>query len=164
MIRLLLLAAVLAAPTAKTIYTPFHGSLLKRGISVAATVPGRCTHGSDVAKRWDAWSCVARGRVHDPCFSNDQNPQSPVVACAVSPWSKVTVIELTRTLPQDVANVVGDPRTHTPWALQLTDGTRCVHLLGQPRYRCGGIPVGGLPVRSDPVWRLGDSAIRRAYW
>jgi hypothetical protein len=162
----LALATVLvaAAPTAKIVFSPFHGSLLARTVVVERNVRGSCSGGSEVSPRWDAWQCKGGGRTYDPCFSGRLDGVGAPVICMSSPWAGATKLELTRKLPQALANVVGDPRTHAPWALELADGTRCVHLLGQLQYRCGGVPTGGRPVRGGPVWRLGDAAIARAYW
>jgi len=100
-----------------------------------------------------------------------------------SPWGFATLLELTRPLPQELANVVGDPRTHAPWALTLATGERCAlvrrrlgTIAGEPvNYACSGSAVlTGLPARGSPTWTIRRAAtitatprraaIRRAWW
>jgi hypothetical protein len=86
-------------------------------------------------------------------------------------------------VPDALANVVGDPRTHAPWALTLATGERCALVRrrlgtigGEPvNYACAGSAVlVGLPARGAAVWTIGraatitakphPAAIRRAWW
>jgi len=183
--------AVLAAPapaaapaTAKSIFYPFRGSLLARGITVERNVAGSCSSASELARRWDAWSCTAGGRAYDPCFSSSRTKVGAIAVCMTSPWSQATLLELRRSLPLALANVVGDPRTHAPWALTLATRERCAlstRRLGtiageRVNYACAGSAlVTGLPNRTRPAWTIRRAAtigarttrrvvVARAWW
>ena len=184
--------AVVAAPgpaaaapaTQKSIFFPFHGSLLARGITVERNVAGLCSSASEVARRWDAWSCTAGGRAYDPCFSSSRTKVGAIAVCMTSPWSRATLLELRRSLPLALANVVGDPRTHAPWALTLATRERCAlsttrlgTIAGERgNYACAGSALlTGLPNRTRPAWTIRRAAtigarttrrvvVARAWW
>jgi hypothetical protein len=182
----LLGAADAAAPkargTERVVFFPFRGSLLAPGIIIARQVRGSCLSGSEVVRRWDAWSCSANRRSFDPCFSGRRTGVGAFVACMTSPWSGATLLELRHALPHALANVVGDPRRHAPWALTLAKGEHCAlaHGLGllagqQINYACAGSAVlTGLPDRRRAIWTIRRAAtrssplrlarVRRAWW
>jgi hypothetical protein len=173
----LVLALSLSAAQARTtlhVYTPWHGSIPARGVVVDRTLRGACGHGSELLTRADAWHCRAgSGRVYDPCFSNDRVAAGAHVLCASSPWEDVVAIELTRGLPETLANPGGDPRRFPPWALVTAAGQECTLLTGsngrvaglRVNYGCAGSGVLlDLPKRGA-VWTqaYADSARARAY-
>jgi len=177
-------AAAAGARTERVVFFPFRGSLVAPAIHLEKSVRGSCSYGSEFATRWDAWSCTASGgRRYDPCFSGRRTGAGAQLVCMESPWSNATLLELTRPLPQALANVVGDPRVHAPWALTLATGERCALVRrrlgtigGEPvNYACAGSAVlVGLPARGSPVWTIKraatirakarPAAIRRAWW
>jgi hypothetical protein len=171
------------ARTERVVFFPFRGSLVAPGIHIERSVRGSCSYGSEFAARWDAWSCTAGGRRYDPCFSGRRTGVGAQLVCMDFPWANATLLELTRPVPDALANVVGDPRTHAPWALTLATGERCALVRsrlgtigGEPiKYACAGSAVlAGLPARGRPVWTIKraatatakarSAAIRRAWW
>ena len=181
------LALSLSAAQARTtlhVYSPWQGSIPARGVVVDRTLRGACSHGSEVLTRADAWNCrVGSGRVYDPCFSNDRAGAGAHVLCAASPWEDVVAIELTRALPETLANPGGDLRRFPPWALVTATGRECPLLKGSTgrvaglrvNYGCAGSGVLlGLPTRGA-VWTqpYADSphattyrpvSLREAWW
>src|SRR4051794_39189673 len=113
------------APTALHVFSPWAGSLPARGVTVAKTFKGRCTHGSEVLTRFDAWHCFVGPRAYDPCFANTRAEIGAHVLCMSSPWQEATAIELTERLPLDLGNPSGDPRRFPPWAIVTAARQRC---------------------------------------
>src|SRR5215204_30168 len=100
-----------------------------------------------------------------PCFSSSRTKVGAIAVCMTSPWSRATLLELRRSLPLALANVVGDPRTHAPWALTLATRERCAlsttrlgTIAGERgNYACAGSALlTGLPNRTR-----GRSAVRQ---
>jgi hypothetical protein len=106
---------------------------------------------------------MAGNVILDPCFSNDQGLSS-FVLCAYSPWSTLIRLRLTRPLPRRMGNPRnGDPTARRPWAVRLSDGTRCVAVSGATGaiaglgldYSCsnGGL-LAGAPNRKSRSWTI----------
>jgi hypothetical protein len=72
--------------------------------------------------------------IFDPCFASPYNPGQ--VACGYPSLTSVTIIKLTRALPQ--AATVPSEKQPNPWLIVLANGQRC-------RVNTGaGIEVGGM--------------------
>jgi len=96
-----------------------------------------CQSGAITTQRPDAWRCVTA----DPCFAPSVNGGSQV-ACASNPWSnEVQILNLTRPITRETSQCFSaaggctDGRvkmdfTTAPWALELTNGIRCVKATG----------------------------------
>jgi hypothetical protein len=124
------LVGVLAAPamgaTAVERYTPFNADgSASSAIQITATRGGDCWTGSLAAQRSDAWRCMSRHLIYDPCFA--ASPDAITVLCPVhGPWDP-RVLELDGVaLDASVAN----RDRPSAWALQLTNGLRCGFLTG----------------------------------
>jgi hypothetical protein len=110
----------------------------------------------------EAHRCFGHGKIYDPCFDYAYNE----LECIETPWDSVSVrvrivkeswISHKHVLP---ARPRGTPAL-PPWALELTNGDRCVFLTGATgviagnlrlNYRCKQGTVYGEPDRSGPVW------------
>lgn len=98
-------------------------------LELTSRVPGKCRERSDrVTGRDDAWRCVTEGRAgtYDPCFKNVFREGQ--LLCVNSPWAASGVaIDLEEPLP-DVG--VMSTADLSPWAVETTNGARCVRSLG----------------------------------
>ena len=151
------------------LFVPFGPNGLAAGIQVTgretfqgnpAVAGGSCQAGSIRTSRPDAWRCGTA----DPCFA-DPAGHEPALACAVTPWSgRVVLLTVLAPLPMDLQNPF-DPSTTPPWALELTDGTRCVAATGTVpvvettpyAYTCespSGLRYAARPDRSQALWTV----------
>jgi hypothetical protein len=144
-------AAASTAPAQKTFAAYRADGTL--AVAVGAHRSGSCFAPSIVAARAIAYRCIAGNAIEDPCFAAaGRAAKQPVIrhpvirhpvtlACFGSPWSSATVLTVSGPLPA---------RTETqfvshPWALQLSNGARCVATTGTVptvdgvslSYQCG---------------------------
>lgn len=84
----------------------------------------------------------------DPCFAPAKEPDPPIVACFVSPWSDARIMTVTGAFPTYLPNLMaGDP-----WGIELANGVRCVSVTGAVpsyndvdlTYRCDGQNMAGI--------------------
>ncbi|HYB44706.1 MAG TPA: hypothetical protein VEL75_23220 [Candidatus Methylomirabilis sp.] len=153
-----------AAITELRLFLPLFFGGMSAGVSVAERVSGECFASSIAsAGRPDAWRCTAGNRILDPCFEGFEGGQLRL-ACARSPWSaEVTVLTPTAEPKRAEANTLS-LASALPWALELSDGSRCTLLTGatsaaaglRVNYGCegGGRYVIGEPDRSAARWRV----------
>jgi hypothetical protein len=155
--------ALVAAPamgeTAVEHYSPFNadGSPTP-AVQITATRGGNCWTGSLAAQRSDAWRCMTRHLIYDPCFA--ASPDATGVLCPTrGPWDP-RVVEL------DVDALDGSMANRdrpSAWALQLSNGLRCGFLtgatssIGQLRANFGctrRVTLWGEPNRSAADWTI----------
>ncbi|MBV8368469.1 MAG: hypothetical protein JO036_05980 [Candidatus Eremiobacteraeota bacterium] len=125
MMQLLLAVALVAfasagpvRPTRVTTYVPV--------VPAGRAVTGTCwTRSIAAPNRSDAYRCMVRNSIYDPCFVP---PQGSVAVCDVDPASnrRGFAIRLTKPLPQEPV-FQGAPQ---PWLVELTDGNVCIPLTG----------------------------------
>ena len=138
-----------ASHTVLNLYRPFVDNPLKS----AWNIKGRCLEQSQRIQREDAWRCVSdEGAIHDPCFSKRFGSDN-LVFCSTSPWSKKgeymvlgTPLDSRHQQPLDMSRTL-------PWAIELTNGERCLSIDSQASYE-------GLPVHyvcTNEVNLLGDA-------
>jgi hypothetical protein len=137
-----------------------QGTLSSR-FHVGSRGRGYCWTASLATDAADAYRCMAGNAIHDPCFAASVHART--VACFIDPWHAVTLLTLSRRLPAH------GPTTHDalPWAIETTDGRRCVFLTGATapmggeriNYGCvGGSYLVGSPDRSAPLWTIRSAA------
>ena len=118
--------AAASATTARTkivtVYPWNSQGKLKAGIEIAGTVKGTCWTDSIAVSSSDAYRCMSKSFIYDPCFAPAQKVVSQL-ACMVTPWSKVTRFELTSPIPKGAKHPNGGPWV---WAYQLANGLRCI--------------------------------------
>jgi hypothetical protein len=118
---------------------------------------GYCFTASLATGASDAYRCIEGNLIHDPCFA----PRHPdgTVACFLDPWHPVTLLRLDRPLPHHGP----EPAGALPWAIETTDGRRCVFLTGATapmggeriNYGCiNGSFLIGDPSRRTPLWTI----------
>jgi hypothetical protein len=138
------------------VFSPWAGSIPARGVAIDKTFRGRCTHGSEVLTRFDAWHCYVGRRAYDPCFANTRIEIGAHVLCMNSPWENATAIELTKRLPLDLSNPEGNPERFPPWAMVTAASQECGLVTGslgriaglRINYACAGSGfLLGLPTR-----------------
>ncbi|MGA3352735.1 MAG: hypothetical protein ABSD85_06045 [Acidimicrobiales bacterium] len=109
-----------------TVYPWTSGGKLKAGLLVAGTVKGTCWTSSIAVSASDAYRCMAKSFIYDPCFA----PQSKTftqLACMVAPWGQVTRFDLTAPIAKAAEHPNGKPWI---WADQLGNGIRCITATG----------------------------------
>jgi hypothetical protein len=169
----LLVAVSLAAPaaaqqaieqTAVRVLVLFNPGVLRPGVQIAGRVSGTCFAASLADQgRPDAWRCMSGNRILDPCFEGSQG-SLVVLACPDDPWSqRVVVLTASKELPRAESNKAG-LHGAPPWALELSNGARCVFLTGattavagmRANYGCTGGRIGivGDVDRTLPLWRV----------
>ncbi|WP_298337222.1 hypothetical protein [Ferrimicrobium sp.] len=132
------------------VYEPFTINGIAPGIKVTSQQSGSCWEGSIASNRPDAWRCTVANGIYDPCFSDPYG--NGEVACpeATSP-DQVMVIKLTQPLPYSMENPPSDAQTNpTPWAYQLTNGTRCGVSTGA-NTAIAGLTVWGFCANDDQL-------------
>jgi hypothetical protein len=150
------------AGTSVTVYQAFtpHGSVTLQTRSRS----GDCPSGSEATTRRDAWRCFSGNFVYDPCFSSTHD--RGVVVCPEAPWLKRGVeIHLTKPLARAQGNHAAPSQSLQPWALELSDGLRCLFADGATNvvegqrlnYFCGRASkegLWGLPDRTSTPWTI----------
>ncbi len=136
--------------------------------ALSASAAGSCWEGSlALYQDASAWRCTTANQILDPCFTPQDQPDAAQLICASAPWAPATRLSLTQPLPLDAANSSGTgPRP--VWALELTNGDRCVFGTGTAsqvgtvalEYICtSGADAGGLD-RAHQPWTVQYRAIR----
>ncbi|TMM04303.1 MAG: hypothetical protein E6G05_06330 [Actinobacteria bacterium] len=110
--------------TSARIYQAFTSSGAP-AISVTKTVKGHCFSGSSRVNRNDAWRCLSKNLLYDPCFSSSK--AKGIVLCPAAAWRRSGVkIILTQGLPTKFGNKRAPSTNVRPWAMQTISGIRCV--------------------------------------
>jgi hypothetical protein len=86
---------------------------------------GPCWQQSQRIKREDAWRCMVKDKVYDPCFIKQFGSKKEAI-CPESPWASNSVA-LDLTNPADNSqHAVLDMSTTYPWAIELSSGEKCL--------------------------------------
>ena len=75
-----------------------RGRKLEAGLKVAGSVKGTCWTSSIAVSSSDAYRCMAKSFIYDPCFVPPAKTYTQL-ACMATPWGKVTLFELTAAMP-----------------------------------------------------------------
>ncbi len=154
-------AIVVADDTILQFYRPFTATTKHPLAVVAGTQSGECLQQSQRLTREDAWRCVAKSIVYDPCFVKPFDSHKEVI-CPESPWSAKSVqINVASPLDNSHHNILDMSRTY-PWAIELTNGEKCQAVEsgesydGLPlRYRCSGqTALIGHVQRCAATWKM----------
>jgi hypothetical protein len=153
--------AVAASRTSARIYRAFTPSG-KAAVQVTKTVTGYCFSGSNETDRNDAWRCLSKNSIYDPCFSSSK--ASGIVLCPPAAWKRSGVkIMLTRALPTKFGGSRVPSTKGRPWAMETFSGLKCVTEgmgpLISPRvfgdYACKNpVWLWGQPNRSTQPWTI----------
>ncbi len=139
LLLLLNFTSVNAKYTTPTLYQPFSHSPLKQDLIIEETIKGECFKQSITDQRKDAWHCTANGKDYDPCFKYPFNNDHELV-CPYSPWHNSAVKIVTLQALDNSQHLELDMSKNKPWALELTDGTRCLiispSLNSSYQYQC----------------------------
>ncbi len=116
--------AAAATQTSARIYRAFTSSGAS-AISITKTVRGHCFSGSLQADRNDAWRCLSKNLLYDPCFSSSK--ARGIVLCPAAAWRRSGVkIVLTKGLPVKSGNTRPPSTKVAPWAMQTMSSINCV--------------------------------------
>ena len=139
-------------------------------IHITSTADGRCWEGSQVVLHSEAWRCIDQNEILDPCYTAGYEE---VVCPTQGPWTgKGVDLHLEEPLSSFHGNTEAGTSqpTEKPWALELTDGTRCIFAQGATSVEAGlrqnylcwrgterypkGLSLFGEPERSPPLWTI----------
>ena len=110
----------------ETVYPWSAGGKLEAGLKVAGTVKGTCWTSSIAVSSSDAYRCMAKSFIYDPCFVPAVKTFAQL-ACMATPWGKVTLFDLTAPIPRSAKHPNAKPWV---WADELNNGIRCVTATG----------------------------------
>jgi hypothetical protein len=147
--------------TSTRIYGAFTASG-QAAIHVTKTVKGYCFAGSLEADRNDAWRCLSKNFLYDPCFSSSK--AKGIVLCPAAAWKRSGLeIKLTKGLPTKFGSKRAPSTKGRPWAMETFSGLKCA-LAGMgpiisPRvvgdYACKNpIWLWGRPNRKTQPWTI----------
>jgi hypothetical protein len=158
---LLLLAASSPHATRVVVFEPYADGNIASGMTVSRHAKGDCWTTSLATVRRDAWRCMTKNTIYDPCFSPKEGAKE--VACPVDVvHRKLLLLALAKPLP---ASGGVDPITKRlrppdvePWFVTLSDGTNCwftaggTFTIGENRanYECGDWWIIGYFVEKKP--------------
>jgi hypothetical protein len=119
-----------------------------RGMTATAVVRGDCWTTSIASRRRDAYRCMVRNAIYDPCFV--LNAKSVACPSALKP-DLGTKILLTKPVPAPQRGA-----TRNVWMMRLTNGVTCsigtgTVVLNYPFY-CTGNWVCAIPQRRPGPW------------
>jgi len=146
------------------LFEPWNPHGLSIGIAVQQTLSGKCFAPSAASPtRQDAWRCSAGNAIQDPCYMQVMGDQNQL-ACAADPWSaNVNLFTLEGSISAGNAKVTNRDDA-LPWALELSDGSKCTLMTGgtymmagmRANYGCsaGDRTLFGDIDRSQKVWRI----------
>jgi hypothetical protein len=164
---LVVLAATCASADAQagTSVTVYQAFAARGGVTLhTRSRSGHCPTGSEATPRRDAWRCFSGNFVLDPCFSSTHD--RGVVVCPEAPWLTHGVeIHLTKPLAAAEGNHAAPSPSLRPWALELSNGLRCLFADGATsvvegnrlNYLCAGANeegLWGLPNRMSASWTI----------
>lgn len=166
---LVLFAASLHAATTQTqviVFSPWSHGTVRHELAVSKRVDGSCWIHSLASDRPDAWRCMERNEIYDPCFSGSSSGDN--VACPEGPFAtSIVVIRLKKPLdPAGELKLAGGLSglrlRAAPWGLRLTSGATCQFVSGATdvidgmrlNYACtNGSWIVGTPDRSTAIWK-----------
>jgi hypothetical protein len=115
-----------AAPGTATVHFRAYAAGGGLTVPVAHTVHGQCWTTSIAAPSPNAYRCFQGNKILDPCFA-PAHPSNPLqVACFAAPWSRAVMLQVSGKLPAPASGTT----VSRPWALQLSNGVRCVASTG----------------------------------
>lgn len=112
-------------PAAQRLFAPFdeNGHLT---VHASNGGPGSCFATSIAVPLSGVFRCLSGNSILDPCFAPVHESSPATVTCFADPWSAGLTIHLSGNLPTyDPVLTAGDP-----WAIELTNGVRCVSVTG----------------------------------
>lgn len=159
-------------------YNPYK--IMLSNLHIDRIISGHCWVSSIVTTRSDAYRCLSATNniILDPCLAYPFSISSAEVACPYPDPNSITIIRLTRPLPQPSGRNVPLPTAY--WFIILADGTKCftaggtTDFIGSEKvrgayYYCPGIgyPLYGYPDTSGRIWtileqRPGESGLEPA--
>lgn len=163
-------------PTQAIFYEPWNTNISNNtnkitlsNVHVDRTIAGYCWVSSIVTTRSDAYRCMTptTNAILDPCFAFPFNIPSALtkVACPYPDPDSITIIRLTRPLPQPSGRNASLPTEY--WFIVLADGTKCLTAGGTTDfignkvvigdyYYCPGVgfPLYGYPDTSGRIWTI----------
>ncbi len=116
---------VAGAGTTKTktvVVYPWTSAGKLKAIKVAGTVKGTCWTSSIAVSSSDAYRCMSKSVIYDPCFAPPTKAYSEL-ACMADPWGAVIRFALTAPIPKAAMHPNSKPWV---WAYQLGNGVRCI--------------------------------------
>lgn len=120
--------------TTPLLYQPFNHTPYQEDLVIKQTVRGQCIQQAKTNIRKDAWHCIVGKQQLDPCFQHPFVNKHELI-CPTSPWSSHAIKVITEQKLDNRSHIELDMSTTEPWAIELTDGTRCINLPSKKKYR-----------------------------
>jgi len=115
-----------AAPGTTTVHFHPYATGGHLTVGVGDVVRGQCWTTSIAAPSPNAYRCFQGNKILDPCFAAP-HPANPLqLACLAAPWSRAVMLQVSGRLPAPASGTT----VSRPWALQLSNGVRCVASTG----------------------------------
>jgi hypothetical protein len=145
--------------TTMRFFQPYLASGLSSATKVAGRGSGYCWTSSDQVSDPNAYRCLERNEIFDPCFASPFAKHVATVACG-DPWTGLFLLRLTKALPQTTPSQLAFPQVG--WLLELANGKRCRLADGatgsvdgvRVAYLCGSSSVAGQLHWSSQPWRV----------
>ncbi len=112
------------AQTEPVLYHAFSQSPLQQKPIVTNSYNGHCEEKSLISQRNDARRCTVGQKHFDPCFVRQYVNRNEFI-CPKSPWEKMAILIKSDQASQVIEEQQLDMSRDMPWAVELTDGTRC---------------------------------------
>ena len=123
------------------VYAPWApDGTLSPEVTITTHASGHCWIGSIATPDRAAWRCLSGNSIYDPCIAPAYAAAARQVVCVDAPWTGAVALQLTQPLPLDAANKAAGTGLDASWALELTNGQRCVVGTGANSI-VGGIPL-----------------------
>lgn len=136
------------AATQQIIFQPWATGGVSRDVRIVSHLAGTCWTRSSLTSRPDAYRCMAKNDIFDPCISDPTSDMfSSQVICPYPGPESATLITLKSSLPgnRTSANI----SSFRPWLITLSDGENCFAFSAFTRTTAGlgedyTCPDGGL--------------------
>lgn len=120
------------------VFRPYARANYEAPLVIDEEVQGFCRQQSLLTSRDDAWRCMTDNKQYDPCFARRFGSKQDVI-CVQSPWiTRGIKIKLEHSLDNNLHQDL-DVSKDYPWALELSDGVKCVAI--QTHEKFDGLPI-----------------------
>lgn len=113
-----------AQDTELKLFRPFSETQQQIPLIIEKRLTGECWQQSQRIIREDAWRCLAKGQVFDPCFIKQFSDNTEAL-CPQSPWVGRSVLLKLSTAADNSQHTELDMSRTYPWAMELISGEQC---------------------------------------
>lgn len=140
--------------TVKSVFAPWSSDGATPVVDVKTRSSGECFAESSLVD--GAYRCFIGNEVQDPCFPAPTSGDK--LACAVDPWSDISLLTLTGQLPDSSSSGTNG----SAWAIELQNGDRCTGATGTATsvkgvsmvFRCKSGGLASEAITSTQPWTV----------